>query len=192
MKSGNFIIARIFYLLVFLLAFSTAAQTTKPPTEAQTNKIEGWYEHRSKDFRIPLLPGWSWQPDVVKKNYDLIISPGEELGIFVEEGFVDLTDETDEAALDRLANSAVKEVPNIASITSTKVGTAKAVRLYVYEREEDFPIWVYYFVHERRVYYIFIMAAPGTGNIEFPQTLTEMFNRVEFLRKAGQLNSPTK
>lgn len=191
MKTRNYLIAGIFYSLVFLFALSAAAQTTKP-SETPSNKIEGWYEHRSKDFRIPLFAGWRWQADVVRKNYDLLISPDEEIGIFVEGGFVELTDESDEAALDRLANSAVEEVSKTATVTSTNVGIAKAVRINVYEREENFPIWVYYFVHERRVYYIFIMAAPGTGNIEFPQTLSEILNQVEFLRKAEQLSSRSK
>lgn len=187
MKSRNYLIAGIFYSLVFLLASSAAAQTAKSPTptKAQTNKIARWYNHRSKDFRIPLFAGWKWQPDVINKNFDLLISPGEEIGIFVEEGFLQLTGESDEAALGRLANSAAEGISGT-TVTPAKVGTAKAVRVNVYEPEENFPIWIYYFVHERRVYYLFIVAAPGTGNIKFPQTLAKMLDKVEFLPKTPQ------
>lgn len=177
---------------VTLISDATKNQIVKPPSVAPPpptvqppapNKIAGWYQHRSKDFRVPLFTGWRWEPSTDEKEIDIIMSPDERIGIFVKESFSELTAESDESALNRLANTIAKQNPG-ATVTKTTVGGKPALRVNAYQTDTKQPLWFYFFASERRVYYLFAMMAPNTGNVAFPQELAQVLNGVEFLRKA--------
>lgn len=156
---------------------------TAPPVNTE-NKIADWYLHRTKDYRIPLFTGWKWQPDTNDKDLDLVLSPDEKIGIFVKGTISDLNAGADQAAaLRRAANSIAPNYPG-STITETTVGGKPALRLNAYDAGDKQPVWFYFFVSERRVYYLFAMMAPNTGNVAFPQELAQVLNGVEFLRKA--------
>jgi tetratricopeptide (TPR) repeat protein len=166
------------------------ATDVQKPVTAPSNKIAGWYLHRTKDYRAPLFTGWRWMPSADEKDIDIIVSPDERIGIFVKEFFSDLTAEPDEAALSRLANAVVKQNPG-STVTKTTVGGKPALRVNAYQTDAKQPLWFYFFVSERRVYYLFAMMPPGAGNVPVPPELTDVLNGVEFLRKGSVTQTPT-
>lgn len=159
------------------------SKPTPPRTNADTDKIAGWYKHRSGELRFPLLTGWKWERDQNEKDIDIIISPDEQIGIFVKEAVTNVAAGNENAALQKAAATVAKGYKGSVTQPAT-VGGAKAISVSAYDPADKQPIWFYLAVHGGRMYYFWAMMSPGTGNVQPPAVLKTILNRVEFLKPA--------